>query len=193
MNQRYSLFIPAAVVFWLVAVLVPQRVQAASLAADNQALLLLRTLAYDRNLKSRVSGGEVVIAVVFKPGSSESESMRSDMMRAIRNASQRLTVAGLAVRAKAVAYDNRLGAQLEGVSAVYLCAGLAGQIDNIHRVTRSKKILSATGEENEVREGLSLGLVQRGSRAAILVNLKSSKAEGADLDSALLRMAEIIR
>ena len=41
-------------------------------------------------------------------------------------------------------------------------------------------------------QGVSVAMARRGSRPAIVINLKASRAEGADLDSTVLRLAEIV-
>jgi hypothetical protein len=54
-------------------------------------------------------------------------------------------------------------------------------------------VVSSSGVESMVRRGLSIGFVERDGRPALLINLPSTKAEGADLDAAVLRLAEVIR
>ena len=63
----------------------------------------------------------------------------------------------------------------------------------ISATARDKQVLSFTGNEAAVTAGLSIGFVARGGKPAVLVNLPAAKAAGADLDAALLRVAEVIR
>jgi hypothetical protein len=48
-----------------------------------------------------------------------------------------------------------------------------------------------TSVESSVRGGLAIGVVDGGSR--LMVNLPAAEAEGAQLDAAVLRIAEVIR
>jgi hypothetical protein len=60
-------------------------------------------------------------------------------------------------------------------------------------VTRKRSILSFTSVESLVKSGLSVGLVVRDAKPTILVNLPASKAEGAELDPALLKVSEVLK
>ena len=165
---------------------------AAHAQATNESLLLLRVLAYDRNVAKR-AGKTVTIAVVYKPGDSESESMRSQMANALTEAAKKVTVAGLPVKVVSLGVTGNLDSDLSGMkpTAVYVCPGLADAVSGISRVTRARSILSFAGNEKYIASGLSIGVIRRASKAAIMVNLPSSKAEGAALDAALLRVADV--
>jgi hypothetical protein len=165
---------------------------AANAQATNESLLLLRVLAYDRNVVKR-AGKTVTIAVVYKPGDVESESIRSQMATALGEAARKVTVAGLPVKVVSLGVTGNLDTDLSSVrpAAVYVCPGLQDSVAGISRVTRSRAVLSFAGTERYITSGLSIGLIRRSSKAAIMVNLPSSKAEGAALDAALLRVAEV--
>jgi hypothetical protein len=162
--------------------------------AGNEALLLLRVLAYDRNITKR-AGKVVTVAVVYKPGDGESEQVRGQIANALTEAAKKVTVAGLPVRVVSLGVTANLESDLAPMraAAAYVCPGLGDMVPSISRVTRARSILSFAGTEKYVTSGLSIGLVRRQSKAAILVNLPSSKAEGAALDAALLRVAEVKR
>ena len=164
----------------------------AQLGAGSESLLLLRVLAYDRNVTKR-AGKTVTIAVVYKPGDSDSEQVRGQISQALSDAAKKVTVAGLPIRVQSIAATPSLDAELGGIraAAAYVCPGLGDSIEGISRITRTRSILSFAGNERYVSSGLSIGLVRRSSKAAIMVNLPSSKAEGAALDAALLRVAEV--
>jgi hypothetical protein len=78
-----------------------------------------------------------------------------------------------------------------GVVAALVAPGL-GHAAAIASATRRARVLSVTAARSEVEAGLSVGLLQPASRAAIVVNLSAARREGADLDSALLRVAEVL-
>lgn len=65
------------------------------LPARNQALLLLRVLSYDRNLRSR-SGNELTVAVASRDG--ERSEAERQMAAALEDAARSFTVSGLTAR-----------------------------------------------------------------------------------------------
>ncbi len=183
--------------FWLIAALVcgsiaPSIALAEGVPTDLQAALLLRTLSYDHQIKERANAS-VAVAVVFKPGNSESEGAAKQMTAAIEDAAKRATVAGLPAKAVAVAFGPKFDSDLKasGALAIYVCPGFEGSIDTISRASRTASIVSFTGTESFVDSGVSIAFVFRSGKAGIVIALKSAQAEGADLDGALLRIAEV--
>ncbi len=168
---------------------------ASDLAPNYQAVFLLRILAYDRNLKNR-AGDTVNIAVVFRDGDDGSMSTKNELLAGLDKLSD-AKVSDLPFRATPVPFTS--AADLESTltnmkaAAVYICPNLDGSVGAISDLTRAHSALSFTGVEGQVRSRLSIGLVARAGKPAILVNLASSRAEGADLDPALLRLAEVLR
>jgi hypothetical protein len=80
----------------------------------------------------------------------------------------------------------------EKATAVYLCEGMGDEVGSIVKVTQGHSMLTLSGSDAYVKSGASVAVARRGSKSAIVINLKSSRAEGADLDSRLLRLAEIV-
>jgi hypothetical protein len=75
-------------------------------------------------------------------------------------------------------------------AALVVGAGIPG--GDVARATRQVHALSFAAGRTPVEAGLAVGLVQRASRGALLVNLAAARAEGAELDSALLDLAEVL-
>ena len=168
----------------------------AQVPAGNQATLMLRILAYDRNLAKR-AGKTVTIALVYKPGNPESESTAEALASALKEQGEKFLVAGLPLRVVSIKYAG--GPQLQAstaaisASAVYVCPGLLDEVGFISKATHQNSMLSFAGNETYVKNGLGVGLILRSAKAVILVNLPAAQAEGAQLDAALLRVAEVIR
>jgi uncharacterized protein DUF4154 len=177
--------------------LAPATPRADDLAPRKQALLLLRVLVYDRNLKAR-AGTTVRVAVTYRAGDGdrEAERERDEVVAAFEAVSREVVAAGLPVEIAAVPYrdpadfDARLAAAHP--ASVYACASLRAAAKDIARASRAHGALSAAGQREAVEAGLAIGLVNRGPRAGVVVNLPAAKAEGADLDAALLAIAEVI-
>lgn len=167
---------------------------AASVAHTQQALLMLRVLAYDRNLPARAGSG-VSVMILFVQGNAASESVRESMASTLTAAGEKVTVSGLRLEVGVKAFEGAadLAKALAGVDAVYLCPGLDGAAREIARVTRARGVLSFGGGDAAVRAGIGVGFVLRDDKPAIVVNLPATRDEGADLDAALLRVAEVLR
>lgn len=180
----------------LLAVLgAPRLVHADTVPAKNQALLLLRILAYDHNLGSRVDNKTVTIAVVAKGGNSDSEDIANELVSVIRELAKSTTISNNAINVVRLAYsDKTFDADVAKTraAALYVAPGLGDAIVNIAGVTHERKLLTFTGSADYVVT-LAVGFAMYDSKPNILVNIPASRAEGADLDPALLRVAKIIK
>jgi len=167
---------------------------AAPMTPRQQALILLRALVYDRNLRAR-AGSEVAVAVVFRPGHAASEAERTALVEVLDEVSQQAVAAGLPVRVFTVAWRDRedLAARLADrpAAALFACSGLEEQAAALAEVARRRGVLAASGSRVPLEQGFALALVERGSRAGLVVSPAAAAAQGADLDSALLQLAEI--
>ncbi len=166
------------------------------LPPSKQAALLLRVLPYDRTFPERVAEA-VTIAVVYREGNPVSETYALDMTAALRDLARGVQLRGLPVRILSIGYSSAEGFTAamtrHKLAAIYVCPGLADVFDVISGLTREKKILSFSGREAEVRARLSIGLLRRGSRPGLLVNLPGAESEGADLEPDLLALSEVLR
>jgi hypothetical protein len=183
----------AALLLAFLLVLHGRDARSAGIPADKQALILLRVLAYDRNLAGR-AGDTVRIAVLYRPGHGASERAAAELVAAAGAAER--SVAGRPVRLISLPFSaDTVERDLErtGASATFVCQGLEGDVARVAQATQRRAILSISSEENMVHSGLSIGVVRRGERAAILVNLVAARAEQADLSAELLRLAEVVK
>jgi len=176
------------------AVVVAAQVSAEEVPAPARALILLRVLAYDYQLPKR-AGDTVRVAVIYRAGDGRSEAAATETAAALVDAAQHVSVAGRPVRVTSLPYTDGLDRELARAqaAAAYVCPGLSGQAAAIATATQKSQTLTFTDDAESVRAALSVGLVRRGDRAAILVNLVAARAEGADLSAALLRIAEVVK
>jgi len=179
-----------------VAVLgMPRLAGADAVPAKNQALLLLRILAYDHNLPNRIDNKTVTIVVVSKGGNTDSEDTASELVAVIRELAKSTTVANNAINVVRLAYtDKTFDAEITKLKAaeLYVSPGLGDAIVNIAGVTQQRKLLTFTGSADYVVT-LAVGFSLYEGKPTILVNIPASRAEGADLDPALLRVAKIVK
>ena len=162
----------------------------------NQALLMLRILAYDHNLANRTDNKRVTIVVLYKSGNSDSDDVSNDVTGAIRDISKSTTIANNAISVVRLAYsDKTFDADIARTkaAALYVAPGLGDSLGTITSTTQSRKLLSFTGNQDYVAAGVAVGFSLDDGKPTILVNIPASRSEGADLDVALLRVAKIVK
>lgn len=173
------------------------RARADELSPKQQALLAVRVLAYDRNLRKRVGERTATVVVLFQEGNQTSESVSLDMVGALEDIGATSTVGGLALKVVALAYNSaaELDAKAAALhpAAVYVCPGLSDAISAITTTAHKRFFLTMTNTGQYIKTGLGIGLLHGEDRPVLIVNLPATKAEGADLDAALLRLANVIR
>jgi hypothetical protein len=166
------------------------------LPSKNQALLLLRILAYDHKLGDRVGNKTVLIYVVHKAGAPESEDPANEMIMTLREIAKTTKLAGNAVQVVKVGFnDKTFEADIARykAAAVYVAPSLGDSLAVISGATRKHKLLTFTGVSEYVNAVLSVGFSNVDGKPVIAINLPASRSEGADLDVALLKVAKIVR
>lgn len=174
----------------------PQPARAAELPPETLAVLMLRVLAYDRSV-ARLPGAEITIAVISRAGDAASEAGADALAEAIRKLSGKVNVDSKAIRVLRVPFGNRADFErrLDAVrpAAMFLEPALETAAGDLQALSRRLSVLTFTSVANLAKVGASVGLVSNGDKAKIMINLAAAKAEGADLDASLLRLAEIVR
>lgn len=166
------------------------------LPAKNQALLLLRILAYDHKLAGRIESKTVTIFVVHKAGAADSDAAATELVNAVREIAKKTKLAGNAIHVIKLAYSDKTfdaDVSRQKAAALYVSPALGESLAVITGVASKHKLLSFTGNPEYVGAGVSIGFANEGGKPVISVNLPASKNEGADLDVALLRVAKIVK
>lgn len=160
--------------------------QPSGVPARNQAVLMLRVLLYDRNLRERAPDDVARVVVVTKSGDSASAAAGHELTEVLGELSRKAVLGGRKIRVREVTsdeLDRTLDA--EPTCAVYLSANAA--TPEVLASARRHRALTFSADPSDA----AVGFVQRSDRVVITVNLKGAKAEGADLDSELLALAEV--
>ena len=112
------------------------------------------------------------------------QSAKTDLEATLTKIAKESQVATLPVRVSTIAYgapaDLEAAINTAKASALYLCPGLEDAVQPISEITRKTSVLTFTGAEPWIKLGVSIGLVARAGKPAIIVNLPVSKQEGAD-------------
>jgi hypothetical protein len=163
--------------------------------ASRQAVILLRALAYDANLKARARDA-VNIAILYRRGHADSERTAGSMAKAfgVLEATQ---VSGLPILVSSLPFTSvdalRKSLSGGGIDLMYVCGGLESELNAVMENTRHMKVLSVGSSPELVRKGLSIGVFEMDAKCTILLNLVASRSEGAAFAADLLRLAKIVR
>jgi len=188
---RYAALLACAL-GWLVATEGAASAQDAAPAA--RATLLIKVLSMDRAL--RVPSRRVVVGVMYRAGSPDSERDRDQMVRAMQQVAARATLRGVHPQVVAIAYDRAAAAErmrAAGISAIYLTRGLDDAVTTVAAAARGLRIRTLCGSLAYVRAGMAVGVATRSNAPSIIVNLRVARQIGMDLDSRVLSIAVVVR
>ncbi len=167
----------------------------AQVPPEKQALILTRSLAYDKDLKAR-AGSALVIAVLYKPGSPDSDSAAADAFRAFK-ALEGIKVQDLPISVVKLVYSGkdalRSAIVAQGIDALYCCPSLEAELPALREVSHQQHVLTLASRESFVRAGLAIGVFSSDGKPTIIINLAASRDEGASLGTELLRLATVLR
>ena len=162
-----------------------------------QAAILMRLLTYDRALSARTvgAGGAVVLGIVAKSEDRSSASAQAGLAQAISVLQAGRVPLRLAVVTTGYEGAANLGEWLakNKVQVLYVAPGLGAELEEIRGVCAPKRVVTVTAVRDFVGRGLVAGIVLKGDRPGILVNLPAATAAGMDLDPKLLALSEVIR
>ncbi len=162
---------------------------------EKRAVILVRALSYDANLRDRV-GSELVIAVLARKGTPASEACSTSMRQGF-GALGAAKVAGVPLKVTALWFggsDALAGAiSSQGIDGLYNCEGLESDLPAIIEVARKRQVLTMGSSEEQVNRGVALGVVFIESKPTLFVNITSARGAGAALSSDLLRVARVVR
>jgi hypothetical protein len=160
---------------------------------DRQAAILLKALAYDRNLEAR-SGERVNIAVLYQEG--EGTAAEAAELAAAFQSAGKEGIKGLPVTAQALAFTSieALLRQIDtfALNVLYIHTSLTAALSSVQQVTRSRRVVSLGATKRMVEHGLSLGVYSSHGVARLALNARAGMVEGLDLDPAVILVATLI-
>ncbi len=190
MNRR-------AAIATLLSAALPRAAAALEFGPKQLVVVLLRILAYDRNLKARTNGKEAPILLLYQEGNPGSETLQTDLTNVLEDLASTISVAGLPIKVAGLPYSRPLALEARLLAlhpvAVFVCPGLADAIPQISAICRKRQVLTVCSTNAYLKSGLSVGISASEERLHIAINLPASRAEGVDFDAALMRTAEVYR
>ncbi|MEO8348073.1 MAG: YfiR/HmsC family protein [Acidobacteriota bacterium] len=159
-----------------------------------QASLFAKILTFDRNLKVR-AGKDLRIAVLYQKKVRSSLEAQEEFVRAMcGDPGQRIE--GLALTCMALEWTDAADVEAalvqNGIRFLYVAPLRAVAIEEIVAISRTRRITTLTGVPGYVEKGIALGLTLRAERPLILVDLAGARAEGANFNSQLLKLARVV-
>ena len=178
----------------VIAVLLSAGVAHADATDDRRALVMLRVLAYDKQLASRIGDSVRVVVVYSKGDDAEPARWAQAFGKATKlKVDGRPVVLSLHAFESADALDH-LMRDLHP-AAIVACDGLARRIAtaDLAKLSRARHVLTFTTREVDVVRGLGVGVVPGNERDEIVVNLYAVAAEGVKFDAGLLQLARTVK
>lgn len=189
-----SIFRRLKVLTFLVGlVMIPTQVAAQGMSqpADAFVSVLLKVLTFDRSVKDRPSD-DLLIVVVSDPADSSmftaADALLSELSR----------YRGQKILGRTIKAESRTTAELleqddRMVDVICLTGGIDGALPNILAWSRRNRAFSFTCAEELAERGVGVWLGVDGIKPRIQINLLQVRAEGRDLDSQLLSLADVRR
>ena len=160
---------------------------------DLQYSLLMKILTFDRNLKARV-GEEIVVGIVYQKNFRVSNNAKDEFTKAM-DESPIKKIEDIPIRQVPVNLnDTDLDSAVSQtkIDILYITPLRAVKIEDITRVSQTRKLTTMTGVPGYVESGLAVGIGTKGDKPLIIINLPATKKEGADFSSQLLRIVKIV-
>jgi len=162
-----------------------------------QVPILAKTLGFDRSLPER-AGGRLVVGVLFQSRYRTSANIAEEVCRSLGALPPGALGALESLERSCVALDIDGKASLDAmlrqhrVRVLYVSPLRAYPLENVFALTRAEGITTLTGVPRYVEGGLAIGVDMKHDRPEIVINLAASRAEGADLNAHLLKLARVV-
>jgi hypothetical protein len=168
--------------------------QTVDVPVEQQYILFMKILSFDKNLKDR-AGNEIIIGILYQKNYKISLDTKDILMKTYNNSTKK-DIINIPVKFVPIDIDETTDLNIaitkNGISVFYVTPLRAARLSSIIDLARSKQIRTMTGVPDYVVSGIALGIGAKGGKPLILVNLSAAKAEGANLNSQLLKLAKII-
>ena len=168
--------------------------QEITVPVELQISLFKKVMTFDRNLEKR-SGGELVVGVLFQSRFRRSLSVKNEFFGCLEKM-PRDTLGQLPVKFEAIDLSETADWQAEAsarhVNVLYLAPLRAIDVKEIFHVSQSRRWVTWTGVIEYVDAGCSFGIVLKGDRSSIKINLAASRSEGMDFSSQLLKLVQVV-
>jgi hypothetical protein len=187
-------FRPVAIIILSLLHFGPVAAQDITVPMDLQISLFKKVLIFDRNLEKR-SDGKIVVGVLFQSHFRRSLSVKNEFFSCLKKSSED-SLGRLSFKFEAIDLNETADWQTEAavrhVNVLYLAPFRAMNVNEIFYTSRLRRWVTWTGVMEYVDEGCSFGIVLKGDRPSIRINLPASRFEGMNFSSQLLKLAQFV-
>lgn len=168
--------------------------QEMAVPVETQVPILAKILEFNRKLAGGQEG-ELVIGILYQRRYRTSVNVADEVQQAVKRLPAGV-VQGRKIRTVAIALDEQadLAAVLrsEEIDVLYVAPLRAADLNALRATCRASQVTTVTGVPEYVERGLAIGIGVKGERPEIVINLDASRAEGAELNAQVLRIARIV-
>lgn len=172
------------------------RAQGPEMDSTHHAAVMIKLLRYDRAL-GRHQRPTVTLAVLVDPQTPTSLSCGASMRKALQEASAGRLLAQRPVETVEVRYADagRLEETLNrlGAAALYVCPARAEVLGALEHTVATHTLTITSRREDFAGGAMGAGLFPTAGGTAVAINLRRARAQGADLEAAVLRVALVTR
>lgn len=165
------------------------------ISAEEQYLLFMKVLSYNRNLSQQV-GDTLKIGIVFQEKYRASMISNKEFAAAAKK-SDFNHVNGIPISCSSLPYKNNdqllKDIEAEGIDVLYISPLRTVNIEDILKVSREHDLITLTAQVAYCDAGVSTSLEVINERVRIVINLEGAIEEGTDYSSQLLKLALIKR
>ena len=141
------------------------------------------------------AGEELTIGVVYVAGDPVSVQAKNEMADTLKAFAGK-TVKKVPIRFVVLEYTTpgelERAVKASQVEVLYVAPGNAGHLPAVLKLSQSQRIITTTGVPDYVRRGVAVGVGLKQDKPEVLINLRSSRSEGSEFDSRLLRSATVL-
>lgn len=194
-RQRHEVCLGSGVTRWLSAAALPALVLTLSTAsaaeqvpAPLQVAILVKILVYDRTIATRSRDG-LKVGVVFDPDRESSTQARDEFTKAFNETPRK--VGDKIILELVELSQDKLDAEAATLDVIYVADG--ADVAKVVEIAKKHRLITFASDRTAVEDGVVLGLVPRGDKPKLLINVGASVSSGMELDPSVLRLAELVR
>ena len=172
----------------------PGTAQDMEVPIDVQCSIFCKILEFDHNIDQRLNN-EIIIGVLYQRKFSRSNNINNELIRVMKQSPVK-KIKDVAIRIVALEITDHtdLTKMLakNKIDILYVTPLRAISLRSITKASRAAQILTFTGIPKYVESGIAVSVELKGGKPHIIINLTSSRAEGAEFNSQLLNLAKVI-
>jgi hypothetical protein len=156
--------------------------------APLQVAIMVKVLVYDRTIATRSRDG-LRVGVIFDPDRESSTKARDEFTKAFKETPRKI---GDKIVLEIVEVpQGKLEAEAPTLDILYVADG--ANVAKVVEIAKKHRLITFASDRTAVEDGVVLGLVPRGDKPKLLINVGASVTSGMELDPSVLRLAELIR